>query len=418
MSSSIFTVAGLKESLSMAAHAIRGSKLRSVLTILGIVVGIFSVISVMTAMQVLRNSIEEGIADLGANTFQISKFVHGFTTSHDHRRNRNRRDITYEQALQVREKTTLAEAVGIEVWRGGRTVWWQGQKTMPNVGVGGENVEGLITNDMTVETGRGLSAQDLNLARRVIILGKSVVEKLFPPSVTPIGETVRVEGVLYEVIGVFAVKGGALGGRENNFAVIPITAYFMQYGKSVRSVNIMVKAKSRELFDECLEQARAVLRIARRVPPGEEDDFGYFSNDSVINQFNEFTFYVRLGVLVVSCISLVAAGVGIMNIMLVSVTERTREIGIRKAVGAQRKDILSQFILEAIILCQIGGIIGTAAGIAGGNVISILLKVAVVIPWLWVGVGFAACTAVGLVFGVYPAWKASTLDPIDALRYE
>ena len=127
---------------------------------------------------------------------------------------------------------------------------------------------------------------------------------------------------------------------------------------------------------------------------------------------------MRLGVLVVSCISLVAAGVGIMNIMLVSVTERTREIGIRKAVGAQRKDILSQFILEAIILCQIGGIIGTAAGIAGGNVISILLKVAVVIPWLWVGVGFAACTAVGLVFGVYPAWKASTLDPIDALRYE
>jgi putative ABC transport system permease protein len=418
MSTSAFTYASFRESFSMALHAIRGSKLRSVLTILGIVVGIFSIISVTTAMLVLRNSIEEGIADLGANTFQISKFVHGFTTSHDHRRHRNRRNITYEQAQVVREKTTLAEAVGIEVWTGGKIVWWEGKKTAPNVGVAGENVEGLITNDMAVEIGRGLSAQDLEHARRVIILGKTIVEKLFPPSISPMGEMVRIDGLFYEVIGIFAQKGGALGGRENNFVVIPITAYFMKYGKTVRSVNIMVKAKSREVFDDCLEQARMVLRVARRVAPGDEDDFGYYSNDSVIKQFNDFTFYVRLGVLVISSIALLAAGVGIMNIMLVSVTERTREIGIRKAVGAQRRDILSQFIVEAIILCQIGGVVGTVAGILGGNAVSILLEVAVAIPWEWVGIGFAACTAVGLIFGVYPAWKASMLDPIEALRYE
>jgi putative ABC transport system permease protein len=161
-----------------------------------------------------------------------------------------------------------------------------------------------------------------------------------------------------------------------------------------------------------------VLRIARRLPPGAEDDFGYYSNDSVIKQFNEFTLYVRLGVLVVSSISLLAAGIGIMNIMLVSVTERTREIGIRKAIGAQRKDIMSQFIIEAVLLCQVGGALGTAAGIVGGNAISILLAVSVVIPWMWVGIGIVACTLVGLIFGVYPAWKASMLDPIEALRYE
>ncbi|MEK9137583.1 MAG: ABC transporter permease, partial [Bacteroidota bacterium] len=246
MASSTFTLANLKESLSMALHAMRGSKLRSTLTILGIVVGVFSVISVMTAMQVLRDSIEEGIAELGANTFQISKFVGGFNTSpRDRRRFRNRRNITYEQALQVREKITLAEAVGIEVWTGGKVFWWQGRKTMPNVGLGGENVEGLITNDMTVDVGRGLTAQDIDQARRVVILGKTVAEKLFPPSINPLGETVRVDGILYEVIGIFALKGGALGGRENYFAIIPITAHFSKYGKHERSVNIMVKAKSR-----------------------------------------------------------------------------------------------------------------------------------------------------------------------------
>ncbi|MBM2846956.1 MAG: ABC-type antimicrobial peptide transport system permease component [Bacteroidetes bacterium] len=400
-------------------HAIRGSKLRSALTILGIVVGIFSVISVMTAMQVLRDSIEEGISDLGANTFQMQKFVGGFnTTAAERRRMRNRRNITYEQALQVREKITLAEAVGIEVWTGGKVVLWQGKKTMPNIGIAGENVEGLITNDMTVEIGRGLTSQDIDMARRVIILGKTVVDKLFPPSISPIGETVRIDGVMYDVIGVFAEKGSALGGHENNYAAIPITAHFARYGKSERSVHIMVKAKSREVFDDCVEQARFILRTARRVPPGEEDDFGYYSNDSLIKQFNEFTLYVRLGILLVSSISLIAAGVGIMNIMLVSVTERTREIGIRKAIGANRKDILSQFIIEAVILCQIGGILGIVAGIAGGNVLSILMEVSVVVPWMWVGIGFAACTVVGLIFGVYPAWKASTLDPIDALRYE
>jgi len=172
------------------------------------------------------------------------------------------------------------------------------------------------------------------------------------------------------------------------------------------------------VFDDCLEQSRSILRTARRVPPGEEDDFGYFSNDSLITQFDEFTLYLRLGILLVSSISLLAAGVGIMNIMLVSVTERTREIGVRKAIGAQRRDILSQFMIEAIILCEIGGIIGVVMGILGGNVVGILLEVPAVIPWDWAAIGLGVCSIVGLLFGVYPAWKASTLDPIEALRYE
>jgi len=414
----MFDWSSLKESIRMALSAIRTSKLRSVLTLLGIVVGVFSIISVMTAMGVLRNSIEEGITQLGANTFQIQKYTGGFGGPRDRRKFRNRKDITFEQAVQVRDKTTLSQAVGIESWEFGRIVWWKGEKTNPNISLSGENVEGLPTNDWTVEYGRGFSNQDMEMVRQIIILGKSVAEKLFPPSVNPIGETVRVDGSLYQVVGVFAKKGSALGGNQDNFVTIPITTYFQKYGKSGKSMHIMVKAQNREVFDDCLEQARSVLRVARRVPPGEEDDFGYFSSELLIKQFNEFTIYLRLGVLLVSSISLLAAGIGIMNIMLVSVTERTREIGIRKAVGAQKRNILSQFIIEAIILCEIGGIIGVILGILAGNIVGILLEVPAVIPWDWAAIGLGVCTIVGLVFGVYPAWKAAALDPIEALRYE
>jgi putative ABC transport system permease protein len=318
----------------------------------------------------------------------------------------------------VRERMTLAEAVGIEMWTGGKTVVWGGVKTNPNIGVGGENLEGLTTNDFTVETGRGLTQQDLRLATSVVILGKTVAEKLFPPAYNPIGEKVRIDGSQYQVIGVFAAKGKGLGRNQDNFAVVPITTFMRTYGSTHRSVNIMVKALDREVFDDCVEQARSILRVARKVPPGEEDDFGYYSNDSLIKQFNDFTLYLRLGVLLVSSISLLAAGIGIMNIMLVSVTERTREIGIRKAVGARRRDILAQFIMEAIILCQIGGVIGVVFGILGGNVVGVLLEVSAVIPWDWAALGIGICCLVGLVFGVYPAWKAAALDPIEALRYE
>ncbi|HCV42720.1 MAG TPA: peptide ABC transporter permease [Bacteroidetes bacterium] len=419
MSKALLTLAGLRESLAMALNAVRTNKLRSVLTLLGIVVGIFSIISVMTAMGVLRNSIEVGLNQLGANTFQIQKFPVIIGNDHNVRRRlRNRKDITYEQALAVREKATLAQAVGIEVWDFGKIVWWKGQRTNPNIVIFGENMDGIATNNWVVENGRSFTAQDMDLSKPVATIGKVVADKLFPPSVNPVGETIRIDGNLYEVIGVYATKGDVLGGNNDNFVVIPIEKYFEKYGKSGRSVNIMVQALSREVVDEAVEQARGILRIARNVPPGSEDDFAWFSNDSVVRQFDDFTEYLRLGVLLVSSIALLAAGVGIMNIMLVSVTERTREIGIRKAIGAQQRDVLSQFIMEAVILCEIGGLIGIVLGIIGGNVVGILMDIPAVIPWEWVGIGVMVCTVVGLVFGVYPAWKASALDPIEALRYE
>lgn len=409
----------LKESLIMALSAIRASKLRSVLTLLGIVVGVFSIISVMTAVGVLRNSIEVGLTQLGANTFQIQKFTADFNSTPEQRRKmRNRKNISYEQAEVVKDKATLAQSVGIEGWRFGKMAVWGGRKTNPNVQIAGENVEGIATNDWVVDNGRSISSQDVEMSRPVVIIGQTVREKLFPPNINPVGEDIRLDGKMYQIVGTFGKKGGALGGNQDNFIAMPITTFFQSYGKTDTDIHIMVKALNREVMDDAIEQCRSILRAARKVPPGEEDDFGFFSNESLIKQFNEITVYVRLGALLVSSISLLAAGVGIMNIMLVSVTERTREIGIRKAIGAQRRDILYQFMIEAIILCEIGGIVGVVLGIVGGNVVGLLLEVPAVIPWDWAAIGIGVCSLVGFVFGVYPAWKASVLDPIEALRYE
>ena len=408
---------GIKEALLMALNAIRVHKLRSVLTLLGIVVGVFSIIAVMTAMGVLRNSIETGLTQLGAHTFQIQKYPL-FSSGQDRFKIRNRKNIKYEQGLIVKERTTLAKAVGLEAWEfGNKTVKaLSGEQTNPNVFLAGEDMEGFLTNNWTIGDGRLFTEDELAAGRNVVILGVDVVKKIFP-RIDPIGQRVRIDGEEYTVIGVIEKKGSQLGGNQDNFAAVPLTTFFHVYGKE-RSIHIMVQSLDADVYEDCMEQVRGILRTARAVPPGKDDDFYVFSNDSLIESFNEVTYYVRVGVMVISFIALVAAGIGIMNIMLVSVTERTREIGIRKAVGARKNNILSQFILEAIVLCELGGILGVLLGIGGGNIVAGLLELPAIIPYDWAAIGLIACSVVGIIFGVYPAWKAANLDPIEALRYE
>src|SRR5271169_4935824 len=395
----------IKESLLMALAALRVNKLRSVLTLLGIAVGVFSIIAVMTAMEVLVNSIENGLNELGANTFQIQKNPNFNSGGPQERAKfRNRKNIEYVQGQLVAERATFAKAVGLESWTGGRVVASrQGIKKNPNIGIAGENVEGFTTNNWSISDGRLFTPEEVSS-------GKGVVEKLFP-KVDPIGQVIRADGHEYEVIGTIESQGGMLGGNEDNFMSIPITTLFDVYGTD-RDTHIMVQSTSRETYDDCIEQVRGILRATRHVAPGDPDDFYIFSNDTIIAQFNSFTKYLRLGIMLISAIALVAAGVGIMNIMLVSVTERTREIGIRKAIGAKRNNILSQFILEAIVLSEFGGTIGIISGIISGNLIAVFLHVPPVIPWDWTAIGFGICSVIGVVFGVYPAWKASNLDPI------
>jgi putative ABC transport system permease protein len=268
-----------------------------------------------------------------------------------------------------------------------------------------------------VQEGRGLVESDVENARDVCVLGNALARMVYPFG-APLGERLKINGINYTVVGVLEAKGSSLGGDEDNFAIIPITTGLNRFGSTWRSLNLLVQAKDQANFDACIDEARGILRVIRKVPPGEEDSFEINSNDSIIAQFNAFTLAVRVGVTVVSSIALLAAGIGIMNIMLVSVTERTREIGIRRAVGAKKRNIMTQFIMEAIVLCEVGGAAGVVLGILSGDVAAYYLDLTPVIPVDWIIIGLLICSVVGVVFGTYPAFKAANLDPIESLRYE
>jgi putative ABC transport system permease protein len=306
---------------------------------------------------------------------------------------------------------------------GANTLLWTGQvetqykKSAPGVQLLGETPGSFDAKNLSLAEGRLLMEADLDSARDVCVLGSRLAETILPPG-GAVGRKVKINGINYAVIGVLEPKGGSMGGDQDNFAIVPLTTGVNRFGRWNRTINILVQAQDAASFEDTMEQARGIMRVIRKVPPGQPDDFEIASNDSMITQFNSFTLAVRIGVAVVSSIALLAAGVGIMNIMLVSVTERTREIGIRRAIGAKKRNIMAQFVMEAVALCQMGGLVGVVAGILGGNAVAFLLKVPPVIPVDWTIIGLVICSMVGVVFGTYPAYKAAALDPIESLRYE
>jgi putative ABC transport system permease protein len=244
------------------------------------------------------------------------------------------------------------------------------------------------------------------------------VDKLFPFT-SPLGKEIEVDGNQYSVIGVLTAKGENLGQSQDNLVLVPLLTMNKIYGaRKDRSLNITVTAQSKAQLDETMEEVIGLMRQIRKVPPGEENDFDIWSNESLVREANTFTIYFKYGAGVISFISLIAAGIGIMNIMLVTVTERTKEIGIRMAIGAKKNNILFQFLFEAILLCQLGGIIGIAMGIGVGNLLGSIFSFPVSIPYDWVIIGLIVCSVIGIAFGTYPAFKAAKLNPIDALRYE
>ena len=408
----------LRESFLMAMSALTSHKLRSALTLLGVLIGVFSIIVVMTAMRVLQNYMETELSMLGANTFWVSKWpIVQFEGGRDWTKYLRRQDISFAHGLAVRERATLAAAVGIE------TTFWAGEaqsryaKSPPTVRLFGAIPGNFPARNWVVAEGRGLLDTDVDGRHDVCVLGDGLAKTIFPVGSAE-GQEVKIDGINYTVVGVLEPRGSFLGGNQDNFAVIPITTGLGRYGRMSRSLSILVQARDQQSYDDTVEQVRGILRGARKVRPGNEDDFEFFSNDSIISQFRAVTLTLRLSVGVVSSIALLAAGIGIMNIMLVSVTERTREIGIRRAVGAKKRNITLQFILEAIVLCEVGGVIGVALGILAGNSTAYFLRLPAVIPVDWIATGLVICSVVGVIFGTYPAYKAANLDPIESLRYE
>jgi len=366
----------------------------------------------------MESSIERQLSSLGSQTFMIRKWPGTYfgMSSGDFEKYWRRKNVTMEQGKRLLDKATLPASIGME------TSFWSGQiqtrykSSAPNVQLYGETPGSFPAHNWNLAEGRLLVDADVDSARNVCVLGSGLATNIFPNS-SAVGEQVKIDGINYTVIGVLESRGSALGSDQDNFAVVPITTGMNRYGRW-RSLNLLVQARDAASYDATLEEARGAMRVIRKVRPGQEEDFEIASNDSMIEQFNSFTRDVRIGVAVVSSIALLAAGIGIMNIMLVSVTERTREIGIRRAIGAKKRNIMAQFIMEAIVLCEVGGVIGVGMGILGGNATAYLLKLPPVIPVDWVIIGLAICSVVGIVFGTYPAWKAANLDPIESLRYE
>src|SRR5215472_15342025 len=408
----IILFAEAKESFFMAMNALAAHKLRSSLTLLGVLVGVFSIIVVMTAMRVMQSDIENQLSRLGSQTFVVRKWPGiYFGGPEGFERYWRRKNITLAQGLALQEKCTLAQSVGIETGFWGGEVETRYKKTAPTVQLLGETPGSFPARNWVLSEGRLLLDADVDGTHDVCVLGNSLATNVFPFG-SAIGERLKINGFNYTVVGVLEPKGGQFGGNQDNFAIVPVTTGLNRFGRWSRSLNLLVQCRDQDSYSDTVEEVRGIMRVVRKVPPGKEDDFEIFSNDTLIDQFNNFTRAVRLGIAVVSSIALLAAGIGIMNIMLVSVTERTREIGIRRAVGAKKRSIMAQFVMEAIVLCELGGAVGVVLGILGGNATAYFLKLAPVVPVDWIILGLVICSIVGIIFGTYPAFKAANLDPI------
>jgi putative ABC transport system permease protein len=413
----------LLDTLSMSLHAIRANKLRSILTLVGIVAGVASIISVMTAIALVQNTMEQEMSVLGAQTFQVQKWpAGGFASDAQRRRAMRRPPLTLRDADAIRSRVGAVDLVGSELWDFGSVVEYRGESTNPNVSLCGGTPEYAPNNTHFVGLGRNLSPMDVKSASRVAVIGHAIGRKLFP-FVDPIGRDVLVDHRKYRVVGVFDEKKSAFGAGYDNYVLIPVSTFISTYGLTdreglARSVNITVRARSPELVADAIEQTRQVLRRERGVRAGQEDNFEFFNSSSMITEFNKMSMGVKLAGFLIGIVALLVAGIGIMNIMLVAVTERTREIGLRKALGARPASIRTQFLMEAVVLCNIGGVVGVVVGFGLGNLVAVFTHFEPRVPLEWAVIGLAFCSVVGIAFGMLPAIRASRLNPIEALRFE
>lgn len=405
------------ESILLAFDSVRVNKLRATLTLLSIAIGVFAIVGAGTLVKSINNAVTSEMAALGENMFSIYRMPK-IQTGNTWRKYRKRKPINYSQYEEFKEKMTIAKAVSSSSSSGGHVVHYGNQETDADVSLIGADENYFLVTNTGISQGRPLNIQDIEFNRKVALIGNDIIVKVFP-NISPIGKKIKIGNQRYTVIGILEEKGAILGQSQDNNVIIPITQFLKYYAYWwEESLDINVVAYSRDALQPTIDEAIGIMRSIRDVKPWQENNFELETNESISEQFSSLTGYLSYFGLFSGAIALIAAGVGIMNIMLVSVKERTREIGIRKAVGAKRAWILLQFIIETITLCQIGGIIGIGLGILGGTFLATSLGITLTFPIDWIVMSLIICTLLGVVSGSYPAWKAATLDPIDALRYE
>jgi putative ABC transport system permease protein len=411
----------LQENINEALRSVKANRLRATLTILIIAFGIMSIVGVLTAIDGIRGSLQSSFSTLGSNTFKIQNYESTVKITSGGSRRNNRKtmpEVSYRQAVDFKRLFADVAPVCVSFSANFAAVAQYGNvKSNNNLDLRGTDENFMLVESYQIAEGRFVNKSDLDLSKNVVVIGDEVRRALFPFT-NPLGKGIDIDGSRYTIIGVFQAKGASFGSGGDRILAVPITAVMKDVSSKDRNFGISVFVLNPEKMNDIIDEAIGRFRVIRGMKPGDEDDFSIAKSDTFVNSLLESLIALRIAAISIAIITLIGASIGLMNIMLVSVTERTREIGIRKALGATRKNIMLQFLTEAVVICQLGGITGIVFGLSIGNLIGVFLNSPFIIPWDWILLGISICFVVGLASGIYPARMASKLDPIDALRHE
>jgi len=408
----------LSENIKVAIDSIKSNKLRAVITMLIISIGITALVGIFSAIDAIKGGINSNFTSMGANTFTIRNGDIGVRVGRQGRKAKRFEAITHKEATRFKEEFDLPCLTSVSTMASmAARLKFENLKTNPNIQVFGSDENYLQTAGYELEKGRNFTASEANSGKNMVIIGKDIDALLFPKS-TGLDKIISIGAMKYKVIGVLKSKGSSSGFGGDKVCIIPLTNARQYFGSKKLSFTINVLVNNAAQLDMMLSEAKGVFRKIRQVSATENDDFEIVKSDNLAALLIDNLSKVTMGATIIGVITLLGAAIGLMNILLVTVTERTREIGVRKALGATQQTIKNQFLIESIVICVLGGSLGILFGIIIGNVISMALDTGFFVPWFWMISGYVICVVVGLVSGYIPAKRASQLDPIESLRFE